>query len=503
MAPASRRYPIPDRFGKGASSSMDLHFKSAAEIARLIRERKLGAAEALEHFLARVEKHNPRLNAVIWLDAARARERAQAADAALAKGETFGPLHGVPMTIKESYNVAGWPTTWGDPKLEDNVTKTSAVAVERLEKAGVVLFGKTNVPLMLADHQSYNAIYGTTNNPWDVSRTPGGSSGGSAAALAAGLTAIEAGSDIGGSIRIPAHFCGVLGLKPTWGVVAPQGQALPGSYAYSDISVIGPLARGADDLEMALDAMAGPDEIDSTAWRVDLPVCGAASLKDLRIAVKLRDPLYEPDTEYVDKLQALADALAQQGATLKEVEPKIDTARLHETYLTLLRAATSARTAEDDIARWRQQATALAPGQEVYLDMAVRGSVLPHRDWLTINNERHALRRIFAAFFQEWDILLCPAGLSAATLHDHSAERWQRRITVNDRPVPSTDNLFWAGYSGLVYLPSTVGPIGCLRSGLPVGYQAIAASGRDRTAIAFSRFVEREIAGFVPPPGFA
>jgi amidase len=482
--------------------SMDLHFKSAAGIAQLIRERKISAAEALEHFLARVEKHNPRLNAIIWRDTARARARARAADDALAKGEIRGPLHGVPMTIKESYNLAGSPTTWGDPKFRDNVTATSALAVERLEKAGVVLFGKTNVPLMLADHQSYNEVYGTTNNPWDVTRTPGGSSGGSAAALAAGLTGLEAGSDIGGSIRIPAHFCGVFGLKPTWGVVAPTGQALPGSYAYSDISVIGPLARGADDLDIALDAMAGPDDIDGAAWKLDLPACEAASLRDIRVAVKLRDPHFETETEYVDKLQALADALAKRGATVKEVEPVVDTARLHEVYILLLRAATSARTAEADIERWRDAVAAQAPGEALYLDYTVRGSTLPHRDWLKLNNERHGLRRVFAAFFRDWDILLCPAACSAATPHDHSAERWQRRITVNSKSVPSTDNLFWQGYSGLVYLPSTVGPVGLLGSGLPVGYQAIAASGRDRTAIAFSRFVEREIGGFTPPPGF-
>ncbi len=242
---------------------MDVHFKSATEIARLIRERKVSALEVLEHFLARVARFNPGLNAIIWLDAERARARAKAADAALAKGKVWGPLHGVPMTIKESYNVAGSPTTWGDPKHKNNVSETNALAVDRLESAGAVLFGKTNVPLLLADNQSYNAIYGTTNNPWDLSRTPGGSSGGSAAALAAGLTGIDAGSDIGGSVRNPAHFCGVFTHKPTWGVVAPKGQALPGSYAYSDISVIGPMTRGADDLEVALDAMAGPDEIDA------------------------------------------------------------------------------------------------------------------------------------------------------------------------------------------------------------------------------------------------
>jgi amidase len=480
---------------------VDLHFQSAAAIARLIRDRKVSAAEALEHFLARVEKHNPRLNAITWLDAGRARARARAADEALAKGEVWGPLHGVPMTIKESFNAAGSPTTWGDPKFKDNVTDTSALAVERLERAGAVLFGKTNVPLMLADHQSYNAIYGTTNNPWDLSRTPGGSSGGSAAALAAGLTGLEAGSDIGGSIRVPAHFCGVLGLKPTWGVVSTRGQALPGAHAYSDISVVGPLARGADDLDIALAAMAGPDDIDGAAWKVELPACSGRSLRDFRVAVKLRAPGYEPDAEYAGRLQALADALAQRGAVVKEAEPAVDTARLHEIFVTLLRAATSARTAEEDIARWREASAATA-GQELYLDLSVRGSTLPHRDWLRLNNERHGLRRVFAAFFRDFDILLCPAAVSAATPHDHSAERWQRRITVNGRSVPSTDNLFWQGYSGVVYLPSTVGPAGVLGSGLPVGYQAIAASGRDRTAIAFSRFVEREIGGFVAPPGF-
>ena len=290
-----------------------LHFKSAVEIARLIRKREVRAIDALAHFLARVEKYNPKLNAVIWLDAGRASERAKAADAALAKGEVWGPLHGVPMTIKESYNVAGSPTTWGDPKLASNVTETSALAVERLQQAGAVLFGKTNVPLMLADWQSYNVIYGTTNNPWDVTRTPGGSSGGSAVALAAGLTGLEAGSDIGGSIRNPAHYCGVFGLKPTWGVASPKGHALPGSHADADISVVGLLARGAADLELALDVMAGPDKIDGVAWKLDLPPCGAKSLADLRIAVKLRDPNCDVDAEYADKLQALVEASQSAG----------------------------------------------------------------------------------------------------------------------------------------------------------------------------------------------
>ena len=483
-----------------------LHFQSAAEIARRIRSRKIAATEVLEHFLARVAKFNPQLNAIIWMDAGRARARAKAADAALAKGEVWGPLHGVPMTLKESYNVAGSPTTWGDPAMKDNVTATSALAVERLEKAGVVLFGKTNVPLMLADWQSYNAIYGTTNNPWDVTRSPGGSSGGSAAALAAGLTGIDAGSDIGSSIRNPAHYCGVFGLKPTWGVISPRGHGLPGGHAYSDISVVGPLTRGAEDLDLALDAMAGPDDIDGAAWKLDLPVCPAQSLKDLRIAVKLRDPNSEIDGAYADKLQALVDELAKRGAKVKEIEPGIDTRRHHEVFVLLLRAATSARTPEADIARWRKLLAGMGPEKAeqraAYLDQMVRGNALAHRDWLPLNNERMGTRRIFAEFFKDWDILLCPVAASAACPHDQAGERWQRTITVNNKAVPATDQLFWAGYSGSVLLPSTVGPAGLTSAGLPTGYQAIAASGRDKTATAFSRLVEREIGGFVPPRGY-
>jgi len=236
-----------------------LHYKSATELAALIRRKKVSALELLDHFLDRIEKHNPGLNAIIWMDRERARKRAKAADAALRQGKRLGRLHGVPMTIKESFQVAGSPTTWGLPAMKDNVTQSTAVLAQRMIDAGVTLFGKSNVPVMLADWQSYNSVYGTTNNPWDVSRTPGGSSGGSSAALAAGLTGIEAGSDIGSSIRNPAHYCGVFGHKPTYGLITPRGQALPGAVAPSDISVVGPLARSAHDLDVALDIMAGPD----------------------------------------------------------------------------------------------------------------------------------------------------------------------------------------------------------------------------------------------------
>ena len=193
----------------------ELAFKSATQLAAMIQSKKISSLELLNHYLDRVERFNSDLNAVIVLDVDRARTRAKEADVALANGEIWGPFHGVPMTIKESYNVAGLPTTNGRPDMKDNLAQTDALAVERMKAAGVVIFGKTNVPLNLADFQTYNEVYGTTNSPWDLKRGPGGSSGGSAAALAAGLCGFEAGSDIGGSIRNPAHFSGVFGHKPT------------------------------------------------------------------------------------------------------------------------------------------------------------------------------------------------------------------------------------------------------------------------------------------------
>ncbi len=479
----------------------ELHFKSAVELAGLIRRKKIGCLELLDHFLKRIEAYNPRLNAIIWMDRDKARKRAKAADAALRNGKRFGPLHGVPMTIKESYNVAGSPTTWGLPELKHNVTETTAVSAQRMIDAGVTLFGKSNVPLMLADWQSFNAVYGTTNNPWDLSRAPGGSSGGSAAALAAGLTGIEAGSDIGSSIRNPAHYCGVFGHKPTYDLVTYAGHAMPGVVASPDISVVGPLARSAADLEVALDIMAGPDPADGGATRAALPKCEKTSLKQFRIAVKLSDPNSEVDHDYADKLQGFVDALAKAGARVRDAEPAIDTPRLHDVYVRLLRAATSSRTTDAEIAAWKK---AIADGaKEPYLQQMVAGVTMGHREWLKLNNERHRMRLAFNAFFEDYDVLICPVAASAAQPHDQEGERWRRKITINNKRVPTTDQLFWAGYSGLVYLPSTVGPIGLTGSGLPVGYQAIAAQGKDRTSLAFARLVERELGGFVPPPGYA
>jgi amidase len=482
----------------------EVPFRSAKQLAMEIRRKKIGCLELLDLYLARVERYNPKLNAIIATDLDGARKRARAADRALVKGEPWGPLHGVPMTIKESYDVVGLPTTWGVPALRENYPARNALAVDRLLAAGVVLFGKTNVPLYLADYQSYNDIYGTTNNPWDVTRSPGGSSGGSAAALAAGLTGIEAGSDIGSSIRNPAHYCGVFGHKPTHGIVPPRGQALPGKLAQGDISVIGPMARSADDLAIGLEVMAGADEIDAVGWQLRLPAPRRKALREYRVAVMLSDPNAEVDTEVQDRVQALADFLARNKAKVSDrARPAIDTGQAHRVYLQLLRAATSGRQTQEEFQKNLAAAHSLAPDDESYYARMVRANTLFHRDWLAANETRHQLRWKWAEFFKEWDLLLCPVASSAAFPHDHAGERYERTIAVNGKTVLTTDQLFWAGYSGMAFLPSSVAPAGLTPGGLPVGVQIVGPQYGDRACIAFAQLLEREYRAFVPPPGYA
>jgi amidase len=479
-------------------------FRSAKELAAEIRRKKIGCLELLDLYLSRVEKHNPALNAIIAMDVEGARKRARAADRALARRQVWGPLHGVPMTIKESYDVVGMPTTWGVPELKDNLPPRNALAVDRLLGAGVVLFGKTNVPIYLADWQSYNAIYGTSNNPWDLSKVPGGSSGGSAAALAAGLTGIDAGSDIGSSIRNPAHYCGVYGHKPTWGIVPPRGQALPGLIAQSDISAIGPLGRSAEDLEIGLRVMAGPDEIDAVGYKLALPAPRQKELRDFKIAVMLTDPNAEVDVEVQGLVRAVADFLAKKRAKVSDrARPDIDTSEAQRVYIRLLRAATSGRQTQDEFETNVQTARGLDPADESYYARMLRGSTSSHRDWLAANEARHKMRWKWAEFFKDYDLLLCPAASSAAFPHDHQGERWERTIEVNGHRVPTTDQLFWAGYSGMAYLPSTVAPAGFTKAGLPVGVQIVGPQYGDRACIQMARLLEREYQGFVPPPSYA
>jgi amidase len=482
-----------------------LPFQTARQLAAAIRKKKIGCLELLDLYLKRVEAHNPALNAIIATDIEGARKHAKAADKAVKAGKKLGPLHGVPMTIKESYDVTGLPTTWGFPPFRNNIARTNASVVQRMLDAGVTLFGKTNVPLWLADFQSYNDIYGTTNNPWDHSRTPGGSSGGSAAALAAGLTGIEAGSDIGSSIRNPAHYCGVFGHKPTYGVVSGKGHApVPSAGNGVDIAVVGPLARGAGDLELAMDVMAGPDAIDGRGWTLSLPRPKKKKLRDFKVAVLLDDRHAEVDQAVQDQIAALAKFLGRNKVKVSDTaRPAFDTADLHEVYMKLLMAATSGRMPDDEYAERREAVAKLAPDNKSTFAHMLRGMVLSHRDWLQLNERRHRLRLAWDAFFEDYDLMLCPVTASAAFPHDHNPNRGQRTLVVNNKQMPQGDQLFWAGYSCATYLPATAAPIGQTADGLPVGVQIVGPQYGDYTTIAFAKLLEQEYRRFVPPPAYS
>jgi amidase len=407
------------------------------------------------------------------------------------------------MTIKESFDWTGTPSTWGVPKLKDNIATRDAVPLTRLTDAGAVIFGKTNVPLMLADWQSFNEIYGTTNNPWDVTRAPGGSSGGSAVALATGMSALEIGSDIGSSIRNPAHYCGVYGHKPTYGVVSRRGDTYPGNVAASDISVAGPLARSAADLAVMLKLMAGTDGVDARALSLDLPKAKQKSFRDFRVAAMLSDPVSEVDQPVQDLIAKLGAFLVKKVKAISfEARPQFSTREAMDVYVALLRAATSRRQTDDDFAQNLALTKKFKPDDNSYFAAMTRANVLPHRSWLMVNERRHQMRLAWDAFFEEWDVLLCPAAASAAFPHDQKGERHERTILVNGRKVPTTDQLFWAGYSGCFYLPSTVAPVGLTPQGLPSGVQIVARQYGDLSSIRFAELIEREYFAFTPPKGF-
>ena len=301
-------------------------FATAAESADAIRRKIISATELLNVTFERIDVHNPKIDAIVWQFREQALARARQADEALAKGKTWGPLHGVPATIKEAFAYEGSPNTWGLPQLKDAKSPRTAVAVERLESAGAIVIGKTNVPVMLGDYQSFNPIYGTTNNPWDLTRTSGGSTGGGAAALAAGLGCLTLGSDLAGSIRVPAHFCGVYGHKPTLELVGTAGHQ-PGPWDGSpglpmDLAVVGPLARSARDLALALNAIGGPNGDDAKAWKWSMPAPRQKRIEDFRIGYTIDDEL-APVASDIGALyeNALAE-LGRAGATMERGWPQ-------------------------------------------------------------------------------------------------------------------------------------------------------------------------------------
>lgn len=474
-------------------------FQSATELAQMLRDGKVSSVELVDYFIARIEKYDGEINAVVVRDFERAREAARKSDEMRAQGNAHGRLHGLPMTIKESYDIEGLPTTWGFPLFKENIATSDSLSVTSYKQEGAIFMGKTNVPVALGDFQSYNPIYGTTGNPWDVGRTPGGSSGGASAALAAGLTGLESGSDIGGSIRNPAHFCGVYGHKPTWGVVPQQGHALPGMVATSDISVCGPLARSAEDLELAMSIIAGPQPLNAPGWQLNLPKSRRNSLADFRVAIWPTDPVCPVDTQVEERARNLGDALRKLGATVSDsARPQFDAASEHVTYLKTLFSILGASFPPEQRADAKAIADASDPNDMTNEIVMNRAAVLSHRDWIVNNHERERLRYAWHDFFSDWDILICPQTSTPAFPHDHRPFT-ERTLPVNGVDQVYLDQLFWAGVATATYLPSTVFPTGPSNEGLPIGLQAVSGEYRDYTCMEFAKLMAKEIGGFRAP----
>jgi amidase len=481
----------------------DLAFQSATSLAAMIREGALTSSELTDHYIRRISAFDDRINAVVVRTFDRAREAAATADARQRSGAQLGPLHGLPMTIKESFALAGTPTTFGFEAFADNIATGNAVAVDRLIGAGAIILGKTNVPPGLMDGQSANPVYGRTANPWDLGRTPGGSSGGSAAAMAAGLSALDFGSDIASSIRNPAHYCGIFGHKPSYGLCPVRGHSLTADDLAPDIAVVGPLARSAADLALVFSVVAGPDEPMSRGWRLALAASPNTELRQFTVGLVTNDDFAEIDTEVSAQLDHLGTFLEKQGAQVRRGHrPDFDSRELYQLYMVLLRAAASASASDEEVAAAAPLAAGASRFSRDVAALNAYGVTLSHRDWLRLDAERDRVRRTWSDYFAQTDLLLCPPLSTAAFPHDERPPQ-QRTLTVNGREVPFENQLFWAGYAGVAYLPATVAPIGLTASGLPVGVQIIGPEYADYECLRFAELLEAHYRAFVPPPAFA
>lgn len=481
---------------------MGLEFWSAGQLAKAIRDRVISSRELTDLFIERIERLDVELNAVVVRDFDRARAAADRADEALAAGQALGPLHGIPMTIKEAYDIEGLSTTWGMPPLKGNVAARDSESVRRFKAAGAHFLGKTNVPLQLTDFQSYNEIYGTTRNPWDRARSPGGSSGGSAVAASAGLSGLESGSDVGGSIRNPAHYCGVYGHKPTWNIVPQQGHALPGMLTTPDVAVVGPIARSAEDLALCLDVVSGPEPLVEHGWSLNLPPPRHERLSDYRVALWPTDAGAPVSSEIADRVQQVGDHLASLGAKVSDsARPAFEPAMGHEIYLYMLGGMMSGSLPPEALAGMEASVANLDPLDRSYDAMLARGAVQKHGEWLVRNTQRETMRMAWRDFFEDWDILLCPQVATTAFAHDHRPMA-VRTLAVDGVDQPFFQQIFWSGLATTSYLPSTVFPTGLSEEGLPIGLQAVGREYADLTCIEFARLMAEEIGGFVPPPGY-
>lgn len=482
---------------------MTWSYRSAGDSVAALRAGEVTSIELTEAAIDRIEREDKAINAICVPDFDRARAAAADADRARARGEDR-PLLGIPLTVKESYHVAGLPTTWGVPAFRDYLADVDTLGVARVKAAGAVILGKTNVPLMLQDFQSYNDIYGTTNNPWDLRRSPGGSSGGSAAALAAGFGALSLGSDIAGSLRVPAHFCGIYAHKPSFGLIPTRGYApppappLPGG---RDLAVLGPMARTAADLTLLLDVMAGPDPLtDGVAYRLTLPAARHDRLADFRVLVLDEHPLVPTGSAVRAGVERVADALAAAGAVVARHSPLLpDLTEATTLYVQFLLSALAANFPAERYEGIRAHAAQLDPDDHSPDAVRARAATFGHRDWLAADIRREHHRQSWRELFAAFDAVVCPITPTPAFVHNHSSDVVNARIDIDGVERPASDQMVWPGLATMPGLPATAIPTGPSPAGLPVGVQLIGPMFEDRTPLRLAELLEREIGGFQPP----
>jgi amidase len=472
---------------------------------------RLSAIELLNEVVSRIDRWNDQLNAIVTLDVEGARARARAADRALAAGDPVGALHGIPITVKDTIDTAGIRTTAGSPAFADRVPDEDALPVGRLKAAGANVLGKTNAPTFAGGQETANPIFGRTNNPWDVSRSPGGSSGGPAAALAAGLTMLELGSDNAGSIKHPSHYCGVYGHNPTHGVVPFVGHVPPppGTLDLLDLVTMGPLARSPHDLRVALEAIVGPYPNQAAGWTVSLPKQRCDDLRDFRIAVCFEDDAC-PLAERV--LRVLADgvtALAADGAKVTRVDLPVDLGDAYQIFTLVHGSSTVAFTSDDAYNLALSKAAELDPSDKSVRAQRLRAVTLSHRDRLLVDERRARLKALWRPFFDDFDVLLIPVSPVTALTHDPEPDKvsdiWHRAtrtIHIDGEERPYLDQMIWPGLTGICGLPVTTCPVGLADDGLPVGWQVVSAPYLDNTTLRFAEVTADVVGGFVPPPTF-